>query len=116
MTVDVGGRIDQESDTLPEVGDGGALQGQHEPEDQADDCRDGDDSPQNVGVYFADGEAEQSNCDGNLRDCADPDVAGLTEPPPLSRALAYRLADCPKWTMQIMRTYKHGGFHRPPLQ
>jgi len=89
VAVDVAGRIDQESDSLPKVGDRCALQGQHEPEDQADDCRDEDDCPQNVGVHFADGEAEQSNCDGNLRDCADPDVAGLTEPPPLSKEREY---------------------------
>lgn len=88
VAVDVAGRIGQESDSLPEVGDGVALQGQHEPEDQADDGCDEDDSPQDVSVHFADGEAEQSHCDGNLRDGADPDVAGLTEPPPLTRVLA----------------------------
>ena len=71
------------AEPLPEIGDGLALQRQHEPEDEADDGGHGDDCPEEDRVHPLDGEAEEGESDGDLGDDAGKDVARLAEPPPL---------------------------------
>ena len=71
------------SNSLPEIGNWVALQSQHEEEDQADDRCHADNDPEDKGVYFGDGKAQKCDGDGDLCDCADPDIASLAEPPPL---------------------------------
>lgn len=80
---DLGFLVHHEAHALPEELDGLALQSQHEPEDDANDAGDGDDGPDNVFMGFGDGQAEQRESDGDLGQGTCPDIAGLTEPPPL---------------------------------
>lgn len=76
-------RVHLRSYSLPKERNRRALHGQHEEEDETNNGGHGDDDPQDNGMGFRNGETEKRNGDRDLCDCDDPDVGGLTEPPPL---------------------------------
>lgn len=71
-----------------------ALQSQHKPEYQTDDRGYGNNSPQDEVMSPGDGEAQESDGDGDLCDGACPDVTSLAKPPPLRVDCQYRSLSC----------------------
>lgn len=87
-------RVRQQANLLPEELNWLTLQYQHEPEDKTNSTGDANCSPQHKLMDIGNRQAEEGDCDGDPGQRTGPDIAGLTEPPPLRNVLACDLSSC----------------------